>query len=69
MGIGCMDICQPNWFTQILVYDGSNENLAGFEQNNELAVGTPFVIVAIVGNFLHAVLPKDNSAAPMGGWR
>ncbi|KAI4661859.1 uncharacterized protein J4E78_004649 [Alternaria triticimaculans] len=65
LGIGFMDICQPDWFSQVLSYDGPNENLVGFEQGINLAVETPFVIAAIVGIFLNAVLPKDKSAAPM----
>ncbi|OAL55653.1 purine permease [Pyrenochaeta sp. DS3sAY3a] len=60
LGIGFMDICQPDWFAQILAYDGPNVNLLGFEQGLNLAVETPFVIAAIVGIFLNGVLPKDS---------
>lgn len=63
-----MDICQPDWFDQILAYDGPNQNLVGFEQGINLAVETPFVIAAIVGVFLNAVLPRDKTSAPMGGY-
>ncbi|KAF2108578.1 purine permease [Lophiotrema nucula] len=62
LGIGFMDICQPDWFASILDYSGSNQNLVGFEQGINLAVETPFVIAAIVGVFLNAVLPRDRSS-------
>ncbi|KAF1940231.1 purine permease [Clathrospora elynae] len=61
-------ILAPDWFAQILAYDGPNVNLIGFEQGINLAVQTPFVIAAIVGIFLNAVLPKDNSSAPVSGY-
>ncbi|ORY09566.1 purine permease [Clohesyomyces aquaticus] len=64
LGIGFMDICQPNWFASILDYSGENQNLVGFEQGINLAVETPFVIAGIVGVFLNAVLPKDKSEMP-----
>ncbi|KAF1965394.1 hypothetical protein BU23DRAFT_585058 [Bimuria novae-zelandiae CBS 107.79] len=51
LGIGFMDICQPDWFVSILDYAGENENLVGFEQGVNFAVETPFVIAAIVGCF------------------
>lgn len=62
LGIGFMDICQPAWFDSILDYDGSNQNLVGFLQGVNLAVETPFVIAAIVGIVLNAVLPGDRSS-------
>ncbi|RAR00046.1 purine permease [Stemphylium lycopersici] len=68
LGIGFMDICQPDWFAQVLAYNGPNENLIGFEQGINLAVETPFVIAAIVGVFLNAVLPKDKSATAFTGY-
>ncbi|KAI8941899.1 hypothetical protein NX059_000013 [Plenodomus lindquistii] len=61
LGIGFMDICQPDWFHQVLAYDGPNENLVGFQKGINLAVETPFVIAAIVGIFLNAVLPRDRA--------
>jgi xanthine/uracil permease len=61
LGVGFMDICQPDWFASILDYSGSNANLVGFEQGINLAVETPFVIAAIVGVFLNSVLPADKS--------
>lgn len=64
LGIGFMDICQPDWFGSILDYSGSNANLVGFEQGLNLAVETPFVIAAIVGVFLNVVLPKDRCEMP-----
>ncbi|KAF2242832.1 purine permease [Trematosphaeria pertusa] len=64
LGIGFMDICQPDWFASILDYSGPNVNLVGFEQGINLAVETPFVIAAIVGVFLNAVLPRDRGEMP-----
>jgi len=64
LGIGFMDICQPDWFASILDYSGSNVNLVGFEQGINLAVETPFVIAAIVGVVLNAVLPRDRGGMP-----
>lgn len=58
LGISFMDICQPDWFAQILHYSGPNANLAGLEQGINLAVETPFVIAAIVGVFLNLILPQ-----------
>jgi len=69
LGVGFMDICQPDWFAQVLAYNGPNENLVGFEQGINLAVETPFVFAAIVGVFLNAVLPKDTSVVGYGDER
>ncbi|KAJ4404380.1 hypothetical protein N0V91_005901 [Didymella pomorum] len=68
LGIGFMDICQPDWFSSILTYDGPNQSLVGLEQGINLAVETPFVISAIVGVFLNSVLPKDKATGPAGGY-
>lgn len=68
LGIGFMDICQPDWFSSILTYDGTNQSLIGLEQGINLAVETPFVISAIVGVFLNAILPKDRFAKPGVGY-
>jgi uracil-xanthine permease len=64
LGLGFMDICQPDWFASILDYSGPNVNLVGLQQGINLAVETPFVIAAIVGVFLHVILPADKSALP-----
>jgi len=61
LGIGFMDICQPDWFAGVLDYGGENANLVGFEQGVNLVVETPFVIAAVVGVFLNWVLPRDRS--------
>ncbi|KAH8666970.1 Xanthine/uracil/vitamin C permease [Xylariales sp. PMI_506] len=60
--IGLIDIVQPSWFGQILDYSGSNTRLEGFEQGINLIVETPFIIAAVVGVFLHLVLPDDKEA-------
>lgn len=56
-----MDIVQPDWFSQILDYSGSNVHLAGFEQGINLIVETPFIVAAVIGVFLNLVLPNDSS--------
>ncbi|KAF3040060.1 hypothetical protein E8E12_003175 [Didymella heteroderae] len=68
LGIGFMDICQPDWFSSILTYNGPNKSLIGLEQGINLAVETPFVISAIVGVFLNSVLPRDTASGPVGGY-
>lgn len=68
LGIGFMDICQPDWFSSILTYDGPNQSLIGLEQGINLAVETPFVISAIVGVFLNAILPKAQGSKPTAGY-
>ncbi|CAE7202713.1 purine permease [Pyrenophora teres f. teres] len=68
LGVGFMDICQPDWFAQVLAYNGPNQNLVGFEQGINLAGETPFVFAAIVGVFLNAVLPKDRGAMSTIGY-
>ncbi len=52
-----MDIVQPDWFSKILSYSGSNVSLSGFEQGLNLIVETPFIVAAVVGVFLNLVLP------------
>lgn len=68
LGIGFMDICQPDWFSSILTYDGPNQSLVGLEQGINLAVETPFVISAIVGVALNAILPKEKTPKPISGY-
>ncbi|KAJ4382565.1 hypothetical protein N0V86_001787 [Didymella sp. IMI 355093] len=68
LGIGFMDICQPDWFASVLTYDGPNQSLVGLEQGINLAVETPFVISAIVGVFLNSVLPRDKASGPADGY-
>ncbi|KAJ5090962.1 hypothetical protein N7532_009646 [Penicillium argentinense] len=59
LGIGFIDIVSPNWFSQILAYDGPNIRLQGFEQGINLVVETPFIIAAVVGVVMNLVLPYD----------
>jgi xanthine/uracil permease len=60
-----MDICQPDWFDQILDYSGSNTSLVGFEQGINLVVQTPFVAAAVISVILNLILPKDKSGIPL----
>ncbi|KAF2993826.1 hypothetical protein E8E13_002138 [Curvularia kusanoi] len=68
LGIGFMDICQPDWFSSILTYGGPNQSLVGLEQGINLAVETPFVISAIVRMFLNGVLPRDKTVHVATGY-
>ncbi|KAI1337465.1 purine permease [Xylariaceae sp. FL0016] len=61
LGIGFLDIVQPDWFDQMLTYSGGNVALAGFEQGINLIVETPFIIAAVFGVFLNLVMPDDAS--------
>ncbi|KAI0023558.1 purine permease [Xylariomycetidae sp. FL0641] len=61
LGIGFLDIVQPDWFAQMLTYSGSNVALAGFEQGVNLIVETPFIVAAVVGVVLNLALPDDAS--------
>jgi xanthine/uracil permease len=61
LGVGFIDIVSPDWFSQILAYQGSNVSLAGFEQGLNLVVETPFIVAAVIGVFLNLVLPIDRS--------
>jgi xanthine/uracil permease len=68
LGIGFMDICQPDWFSSMLTYNGPNQSLVGLEQGVNLAVETPFVISAIVGVLLNSLLPGDRTAGLIDGY-
>ncbi|KAL4970479.1 permease family-domain-containing protein [Aspergillus stella-maris] len=59
LGIGFMDIVTPEWFAQVLAYEGDNVRLEGFLQGVNLIVETPFIIAAVVGVLLNAVLRGD----------
>ncbi|KAI1844892.1 hypothetical protein JX265_009515 [Neoarthrinium moseri] len=61
LGIGFVDITQPDWWDSILTYSGSNVALSGFEQGLNLIVQTPFIIAAVLGVFLNLALPDDAS--------
>lgn len=61
LGIGFVDIVQPDWFAQILDYSGPNVSLEGFEEGVNLIIETPFILAAVVSVFLNLVLPKDKS--------
>lgn len=61
LGIGLLDVVQPDWFAQILDYSGPNVHLSGFEQGLNLIVETPFIVAAVIGVFLNLVLPDDAS--------
>ncbi|OSS45459.1 hypothetical protein B5807_10119 [Epicoccum nigrum] len=64
LGIGFMDISQPDWSSSMLAYDGPNTSLVGLEQGINIAVETPFVISAIVGVLLNSLLPGDGTVSP-----
>lgn len=59
LGIGFMDIVQPDWFDLVLDYTGSNSRLVGFEEGLNLVVQTPFIICAVVAVIMNLILPKE----------
>ncbi|RHZ61992.1 uncharacterized protein CDV56_104586 [Aspergillus thermomutatus] len=59
LGIGFMDIVSPKWFSSVLTYSGSNVHLQGFEEGINLIVETPFIIAAVVGVILNAILKEE----------
>ncbi|KAF9891598.1 hypothetical protein FE257_003609 [Aspergillus nanangensis] len=59
LGIGFMDIVSPDWFRSVLTYTGGNVHLRGFQQGINLIVETPFIIAAVVGVILNAVLKEE----------
>jgi xanthine/uracil permease len=61
LGIGFIDVAQPDWWDSMLTNSGSNIALSGFEQGINLIVETPFIIAAVLGVFLNLVLPEDAS--------
>lgn len=61
LGIGFIDVAQPDWWDSMLAYSGSNVALSGFEQGINLVVQTPFIIAAVIGVLLNLVLPEDGS--------
>ncbi|CAK1354661.1 unnamed protein product [Cercospora beticola] len=58
-GLGLLDIVVPEWFSQVLEYDGSNVHLMGFLQGVNLIVETPFILSMIVGVLLNTIMPRD----------
>ncbi|KAK9417004.1 hypothetical protein SUNI508_09243 [Seiridium unicorne] len=61
LGIGFLDVAQPDWWDRMLTYSGTNVALSGFEQGLNLIVQTPFIIAAVLGVFLNLVMPEDAS--------
>lgn len=60
-----MDIVTPEWFSQILTYQGDNVQLSGFEQGINLLVETPFVIGAVIAVLLNAIMPRERRDVPL----
>ncbi|KAH6640057.1 putative purine permease [Truncatella angustata] len=61
LGIGFLDVTQPDWWDSMLTYSGSNVALSGFEQGLNLMIQTPFIIAAVLGVLLNLALPEDAS--------
>lgn len=61
-GLGLLDIVVPEWFSQVLAYDGDNVHLSGFLDGVNLMVETPFILSMIVGVILNIIMPKDKSS-------
>ena len=66
-GLGLLDIVTPEWFSQVLSYDGSNVHLMGFLEGVNLLVETPFILTMISAVVLNSIMPRDRQevAAPL----
>ena len=58
-GLGLLDIVVPEWFSQVLAYNGSNVQLMGFLEGINLMVETPFILSMIVAVLLNTIMPRD----------
>lgn len=57
--LGLASLVNKEWFSYIFTYDGPNTGLKGFFQAIVLVVEEAYLIAAVVGVFLNAVLPKE----------
>ncbi|KAI5371182.1 putative nucleobase cation symporter 2 family [Septoria linicola] len=58
-GLGLLDIVVPEWFSQVLAYNGTNVQLMGFLEGINLMVETPFILSMIVAVLLNTIMPRD----------
>jgi len=67
-GLGLLDIVTPEWFSQVLDYNGPNVHLSGFLEGINLLVETPFILTMIAAVILNVIMPRDrreNAEAPL----
>ncbi|PWN32655.1 putative purine permease [Meira miltonrushii] len=60
MSLGLASLCVPTWFDYFFTYSGNNQGLKGLIQAVVLVVEEPYLIAAIVGISLNAVLPEES---------
>lgn len=53
----------PDWFSYIFTYKGDNKGISGLIQAVELIVEEPYLVSAILGSFLNAVIPDEMPTA------
>lgn len=61
LGFGFIDIVTPTWFDRVIEYKGSSAAIQGLLEGVELTITTPFILAAVLGVFLNAVLPSDTA--------
>lgn len=61
LAFGFIDIVTPTWFDRVIEYKGSSTALQGLLEGVELTITTPFILAAVLGVFLNAVLPSDTA--------
>lgn len=59
IALGMASLCVPNWFSYIFTYKGDNKGLSGLIQAVVLIVEEPYLIAALVGAVLNAVLADE----------
>ncbi|KAL9936195.1 hypothetical protein V8E36_005037 [Tilletia maclaganii] len=59
LGPGVGNMLLKDWFTYFFTYTGSNAGLQGLIQSVQIIVQTPFLIAAIVGMAVNALLPLE----------
>jgi uric acid-xanthine permease len=61
MSLGLASLCVPTWFDYFFTYSGNNQGLKGLIQAIVLVVEEPYLIAALIGISLNAVLPEESS--------
>lgn len=64
LSLGLASLCVPSWFDYFFTYSGTNQGLKGLIQAVVLVVEEPYLIAAIVGISLNAVLPEESAFDP-----
>lgn len=59
MSLGLASLCVPTWFNYFFTYKGNNQGLKGLIQAIILIVEEPYLIAALIGIILNALLPHE----------